>query len=146
MLRTEFLHHSVDVFHALCAGSHCLSREVGVAAGSIPIWKEFRGERDVYVVVLSDSGKEITCHPKVVTHFNSKAWSYLEFPLSWHYLSICSGNVNASNKASSVVHVRDDSAEADVCADGAVVWSLRSRVTIGRPSEWPFRELVGSAK
>ena len=44
------------------------------------------------------------------------------------------------------MHVRNDSSEADVCADGAIVWSLRPRVTIGWPSEWPFRELVGGTK
>ena len=39
--------------------------------------------------------------------------------------------------------VSDDSAKANVCADRAVVWSLRSWITIGRPSQRPFRELVG---
>ena len=80
---------------------------------------------------------------KMVAYFHSKTRSDLELPLTWHDFSIRSRYVDTSGEASSVVGVSDDSAEANVRADRAVVWSLRSWVTIGRPSQRPFRELVG---
>ena len=146
VLRAEFLHHCVDVLHSAGAFSHGLCRVVGVATRSVPIGEELGGKRDVHIIVLGDATKKIARHPQVVTHIDSKTWSDLEFPLAWHDLSISPRNVNASDKACPVVHVGDDSTEADVCTDGAVVWSLRAWVTIGWPSEWPFCKLIGSTK
>ena len=81
---------------------------------------------------------------KMVTDLYSETRSNLELPLTWHNFSIRTRNVDASGEASSVVGVSDDSAKANVCANRAVVWSLRTWVTIGRPSQRPLRELVGS--
>ena len=139
---TEFLHHIVDVVHALGALSHGLGGEVGVAAGAVPVWEELGGEGDAGVVVLSDAGKNVPGHHEVVTHLKSEAGSDLVFPLSWHDLGVGTRDVDTGSKASAVVLVGDDSAEVDVGADGAVVWSLWAWVTVGWPAKGPLCELV----
>ena len=85
---SEFLHHFVDVFHALRSFSHCGGGEVGVAARSVPVREEFGGERNINVVIFSDTAENIARHPKVVSDRNTGAWSNLELPLTWHNLSI----------------------------------------------------------
>ena len=61
--------------------------------------------------------------------------------MSWHDLGVSAGDLDASVEASSVVSVSDDSAEAVVGANRAIVRALRSGVTIVGPSKRPGREL-----
>ena len=117
-----------------------------MATRSVPVWEELGRERDVHIVVFSNTSKEITRHHKVVTHFNSEAWSDLIFPLAWHDFSICSRNVDSSSEASPVVEIRDDSSEADVGSNRAVVGALWAWVTIGWPSKGPLCEFICGSK
>ena len=114
---SEFFHHVIDVVHSFGAFSHCCGGEVGVAARSVPVWEEFGGERNINVVILSDTAENIARHPKVVSDRNAGAGSNLELPLTWHNLSIGSGNVDAGGEACAVVGVGDDSSESDVGAN-----------------------------
>ena len=139
---TKFLHHIVDVVHAFGALSHGLGGEVGMAARAVPVWEELWGEGDAGVEVLSNAAKNVARHHEVVTHLKSEAGSDLVFPLSWHDLGVGTRDVDTGSKASAVVLVGDDSAEVDVGADGAVVWSLWAWVTVGWPAKGPLCELV----
>ena len=53
----------------------------------------------------------------MVTDSDADAGADLEFPLAWHNFSICARNLDSSVKASFVVHISNDTPEADVCAD-----------------------------
>ena len=55
VLLAESYHHIVDVLHASGAFSHGLSREVRVAARSVPIGEGFRSERKIHVEVFSNT-------------------------------------------------------------------------------------------
>jgi len=88
MLGTHLDHHVINVFHASASSSHDLSGEVGVASRSVPVAEKFWLEGDGKVVLLSTSHEEISGEPHVVTDLDSKAWSDLVLPLSWHDLSI----------------------------------------------------------
>ena len=85
-----------------------------MAAGSIPIREELWGKRNIDIEVLCNSLKNVASHPKVITDRYSDTRSNLEFPLTWHNFSIGSGNIDASGKASSIVHIRDDPTKAYV--------------------------------
>ena len=126
----ERLHHFFYVGHALGSFSHGLGRVVGVAARSIPFWEELRGIRDHNVEVFCHSSEKVSSHPKMVADSDTLGRSDLEFPLSWHYLSVGSTDCESGVDTSSVVEVGDDAAVACRGTDRAVVWSLRSRISI----------------
>ena len=88
-----------------------------MATRAVPIWEELGGEGDVDVVVLGNSSKNVSSHPKVVTDGDTLAWSDLELPLSWHNLGVGTGAVDSGGEAGSVVLVGDDSTEAGVGTD-----------------------------
>jgi len=69
----------------------------------------------------------------VVANFNPFTWSNLEFPLARHNLGVCSRDIYASIKAALVMGISDSTTKSDIASDGAVVRTLRSRITIERP-------------
>jgi len=90
----ELLDSSLNVLHTTLI-SHSLSRDVGVKTRSVPVtWNWLRVERDLDTKVLSDSVKEITSEPQLVTHFNTLTGSDLELPLRWKHLSVNTRDLN----------------------------------------------------
>jgi len=117
MLGLEVLHHVVDVLHLASTSSHGLGREVGVASRTIPVREKFWLEGDGYTELFSTSVKEVSSHGHVITLLNASAWTNLEFPLSWHDLSIGTGNLDASVEAAFVVSIVEGSSVGDVSTD-----------------------------
>lgn len=60
-------YHVLDVLVAEFAISHCLSGVVCVAAGTVPVGEELRGERNADVVILSDTVEEVAGNVELVT-------------------------------------------------------------------------------
>ena len=142
MLGTEFFHHILDVLHALSSLTHRLGGEVSVAARTIPIWEELGGEGHIHVEVLSDTAEQVTRHPEVVANLDTSAGADLVLPLARHDFSIGSADVDTSIEAGLVVSVSNNTSEADVGTDGAVVGTLFTGVSVGGPAEGPGSELV----
>ena len=92
----KLFHHLVNVVHSSWTISHNRSGEIGVASWSIPVWENFWLETNWKVMFFSASLQEISSSPKVVSLFNTKAWSNLEFPLSRENLSVCSWYFDSS--------------------------------------------------
>ena len=134
-------HHVLDVCHALLAAPHRLGREVGVAAGSVPVFEELGGERDGHIEVLGNALKKIPGDPKLVTHRDALYWSNLILPLTRHDLSVGARDLDSSIKAGSVMCISNDSAEAVVRANRAVEGSLGRWVTIVGPADRPGGKL-----
>ena len=141
VLSGHLSHHIVDVAHATGASAHCLRREISVATGAIPVREELGGERDRHVEIFSNALENVTRHPKLVSHVDAKDGTDLILPLARHDLGICAGNSDASKETSTVVRISNDPTEAVVGADGAIVGTLRARVTVVRPAKRPCREL-----
>ena len=112
-----------------------------MTARAVPVGEELGGEGDSHVVVFSNALENVTRHPKLVSHVNAKDGTDLILPLARHDLSICAGDGDASKKAGTVVLVSNNSTEAVVGANGAIVGTLRARVAIVGPAERPRREL-----
>ena len=77
----------------------------------------------------------------MVAHGDALNGSDLVLPLAGHDLGVGARHLDASVEAGSVVSVGDDSAEAVVRADGAVVGTLGTGVAVVRPAEGPRGEL-----
>jgi len=90
VLRSKFTHHIIDIFHATNAFTHCQRREVSVAAGTIPFFKELGGEGDGHVEVLGNALKNVARDPEMVAHCDTFNGTNLVFPLSRHDFSVCS--------------------------------------------------------
>lgn len=117
--------------------SHLFSGEVGVASGSIPVsldWFTVEGGDDSKL--LSDTLKQVTGDPQLISHLNSLAWSNLELPLSWHDLGVGSRDLDTGVKAGTVVSLNDVTSVDLVGSNSTVVWSLWSWESVLWPSEW----------
>lgn len=116
--------------------SHGLGAEVGVAAGTIPVPGNGLGikGRD-HSEVFTHSMQDETGHPEMISHFNSFTGSYLEFPLGGHDLGVCPRDLDAGVQAGPVVSLHDIPAIGFVCSHATVVWTLRSREAVGRPTK-----------
>jgi hypothetical protein len=95
-----------------------------VATRTIPVWEEFWLERDGETLKLGNSLEKISSREHMVTGVNSNSWTNLEFPLTWHNLSIGTRDGEASIKTALVVSVSNGSSEAYVTTNRAVVWAL----------------------
>ena len=141
VLGSHLCHHLVDVLHATSSSAHRSGWEVCVTSRAIPVGEKLGGEGDRHVEVFSNALKNVTRHPKLISHVDSEDGTDLILPLAWHDFSICARNCDASKKASTVMLVSNDSTKAVVWADGAIVWTLRARVAIVRPAKRPSGEL-----
>ena len=141
VLSTEFLHHLLDVGHALSTVAHGLGGVVGVAARAVPVSEKLRSERYIYIEILSNTSEEVTGHVHVVTNFNTSAGSDLVLPLTGHDLSIGARNFDASVEAGFVVSIGNKTSETHVSTSGAVVGSLLSGVSVVWPSKGVGSEL-----
>ena len=146
MLGTELLHHVLNVLHFALTTSHGLGREVGVAAGSVPLGEKFGGDRNVDAVVLRDAVKNVAGHVKVIANLNSEARSNLIFPLTGSNLSVGSRDVDAGVEAGSVVLVSNDSSEALAGTGGAVVRALLTWVPVLGPAKRHGGEFTEAGK
>merc|ERR1712060_370606 len=115
--------------------------EVGVTARSVPVLEELGCEGDGHVVVFSNALQNIARHMELITHGNADTRSNLVLPLAWHDLGVGARDLDASVEASTVVGISNDTTEAVVSANGAVVRSLGSGISVVRPSKGPGGEL-----
>ena len=113
-----------------------------MAAGTIPVWEELWLEGDGEALKLSNSHEKVSGGEHVITGIDSDNWTNLEFPLTWHDLSIGTRDSETSIKAALVMSISNGSSKANVATNGAVVWSLVGWVTIRWPSVWVSLELV----
>ena len=67
-----------------------------MAAGTVPVGEELGGERNVDVVVLSDTVEEVAGDVNLVTDCDTFNWSDLVLPLTWHNLGVGSGDLDTS--------------------------------------------------
>ena len=88
-----------------------------MATSSVPVLEELRVKRDRDTKIFSDSAKKVSGNPDLITDFNSKARTNLEFPLAWHDLTVSSGYLDASEEAGLVVIIDDSATIADVSSN-----------------------------
>lgn len=117
MLGFEVLHHVVDVLHFSGTSSHGLGREVGMASRTVPVGEKFWLEGDGDTELFGASVEEVSSHGHVITLLNACAWTNLELPLSWHDLSISSGNLDSSVEAALVMSIVEGSSVSNVSTD-----------------------------
>lgn len=117
VLLLEVHHHVVNILHLAGSSSHRLGGEVGVASRSVPVGEEFWLEGDGEAELFGASVEEESSEGHVVTLLDTGAWTNLELPLSWHDLSIGTGDLDSSVEAALVVSVVKGSTEGDVSTD-----------------------------
>ena len=116
--------------------AHGLGREVGVAAGAVPVTGDGLGvPGDNDSELLAHAEEYVAGHPYVVSGVDSCAGTDLVLPLSGHDLAVNSCDGNAGEHAGGVVSLDDRASEGVLCSYGAVVRSLRSGHATLRPSE-----------
>ena len=71
----------------------------------------------------------------MISDFDTFTRSYLIFPLTWHDLSICAGNFNSSIKTGFIMSISDSTTKSNITTNRAIIRSLSSWMTTGRPSE-----------
>ena len=97
--------------------------KLGVTSSTVPLSGErLRVEGDLDSPLLSDSDKEESSHPEVVSHVDSGARSDLEFPLTRHDLGVDTGDGDTGVETRSVVRFNHIS-------------------SVDRSSSYEFREL-----
>ena len=136
MLGLEFFHHIINISHSFFAASHGLCGEVRMASTTVPVWEELWLKGDGHVVFFSASIEKESTGPEVISCSNTHGWSNLVLPLSWHDLSVGSGDGKSSVQAAFVMCVSNSSTIANITSNGAVVWSLVAWEPMGWPSEW----------
>ena len=117
MLGLEVNHHVIDVLHFAGTSSHGFGREVSVASRTVPVREKFWLEGDGDTELFGTSVEEISSHGHVITLLNACAWTNLEFPLSWHDLSIGTGNFDTRVEAAFVMSIVEGSSVGDVSTD-----------------------------
>lgn len=135
VVRLEVLEGSLDVGHT-ALGTHLLGGEVGVHAGAVPGTLHGLGvDGDLDAKVLSDTGKEETGHPKLITHLNAVAGTDLVLPLGGHDFGVGTGDLDASEETGLVVSLNDITHDNLASTNTAVVRALGSRETTSGPAE-----------
>lgn len=76
----------------------------------------------------------------MISNFNSKAWTYLILPLTRHYFTICTRNLDSWVQTCSVVRIADNSSKTSCRSGGAVIRTLRTGVSSFGPTKRPFVE------
>lgn len=139
VLGIEIFHHIMDVIHTFSTTSHGLGRVVAMATRTIPLREKLWCKRYVDLEVLSDTLDQVAGNPQVVTNVDAFTWTNLILKLTWHDFDICARNIDTCIKTSFVVSISDSATKADVCTNGAVVWTLGTWITI----IWPAERLLG---
>ena len=93
-------------------------------------------ERDFDPEFLRNSFKQVSCHPEMITHFDSLAGTDLEFPLGRHDFSIDSADFNTGVQTGFVVCFNDITSVDFSGTDTAIVGALRTRETTYWPAVW----------
>lgn len=84
--------------------AHCLAAIVSVTASTVPFTLEgFGMEGNFDTPLLGNADEKIPSHPKMVTHVNTFARAYLEFPLRWHHFGVDATDIDTGIKTSAVV-------------------------------------------
>ena len=78
----------------------------------------------------------------MISLFNSKAWSNLEFPLTRKYFSISSRNFNSSIKTTFIVCISNCSSKSYISSNRTIVRTLVSWKSRIRPSIWSSLETI----
>ena len=85
-----------------------------MASRSVPVGEELRGEGDGDVEVFGNALKNVTRHPKLVSHVDSEDGTDLILQLAWHDFGISARDSDAGEEAGAIMLVSDDSTEAVV--------------------------------
>jgi hypothetical protein len=137
VLLLQFGNALVNSFHSRTRLSGFNSRDVGMAASTVPITLKWLGmQGNLNAEFLSNSLKEITGHPEMIAHFDANARADLEFPLRGHDFGVDTAYLDASVQTRLVMGF-DDITRVDFAgSDTTVVWALRSRETADGPAVW----------
>lgn len=99
----QLLDGSLDVLHS-SGLTHSLGGVVGVASSTVPVTSEGLGvEGDLDCPLFGDTNKEVSGHPKVITHGNTLTRADLELPLGRHNLCVDTRNVDTGVEAGAIV-------------------------------------------
>ena len=110
---------SLDGGHSLSGSSHLCGREVRVTSGTVPVtgegfWVE-RGLWGQYGIMcgtgwtyldsplFTDSEKQESSHPEVVSHIDTGTWTDLELPLRRHDLGVDTRDLDTGIQAGSLL-------------------------------------------
>ena len=108
--------------------AHLVGREVGVAAGAVPVAADGLGvQRGADAEVLADAVEQPAGKPQLVTDLRRRQRADLELPLAGHDLGVDAGDCEAGRDAGVEVGLDDRAAEDFVGADAAVVATLGGR-------------------
>lgn len=91
-----------------------------------------------YSVVFTNPSQNKSSYLHMVSWSNKINWTNLVFGLSRHYFPICSWNWDSCMKTSSSMCLKYISSKESLISISTIEPSLRLRVTINRPSIWPF--------
>mmetsp|Transcript_56398 Transcript_56398/g.101369 ORF Transcript_56398/g.101369 Transcript_56398/m.101369 type:complete len:334 (-) Transcript_56398:242-1243(-) len=130
-----------DIVAAL--SPHGRSREVGVAACTIPV--AFRGlgvngANDA--MFLRHAQHDVACHGHVIANLDATAWADLVLPLTWHHLRVDAGNLHTGLHAHGIVLIGDGTANGHPKASTGVIWPLRCRRTAVLVESQRYRGLL----
>ena len=120
-------------------------RNVGVTPSTVPItFKRFRMKRNLYTKFLCNSFKEITCHPKMITHLNTLTWTNLKFPLRRHDFSVNTTDFDATVQTRFVMRFNDITSVNFARSNTAIVWTLWAWKSAGWPAVWSTQSIEES--
>jgi len=120
-----------------------LDAEVGVTSCTVPVaLHRFGVKVHLDAERFGDSVHQEARYPKLITCIDAHYRTDLVFPLSSHHFSINARNLNACIQARVIVTFGNITAKSILHTGGAIVGSLRSWETRGRPSKGPCGEVV----
>src|SRR5436189_6364435 len=106
-----------------------------MTSSTIPIpFKRLRMKRNLDTEFLSNSFKEITCHPKMITHLNTLTGTNLEFPLRRHDFGVNTADFDTTVQTGFVVCFNDITSVNFTRSDTAIVWALWTWESTGWPT------------
>ena len=117
----RYLHNSIFF-------SHLLSAVVTMSSSTIPVslhWLRIQWAN--HAKVFTDTVKNETSNPQMVTHLNAFTRPNLEFPLGGHHLCIGSCDLDTSVEAGFVVSFNDGTAKDLIGTYTTVVWACKEK-------------------
>src|SRR6185437_4786328 len=116
--------------------ANLLGREVGVAAGAVPVTEHRLGfESGEHAEVLGDAEEQPAGGPQLVADGRRRQDAHLELPLAHHHLGVGALDGEAGLDTGGGVPLDDLPARHLVAADPAVVGALWRRVAVDRPAQ-----------
>lgn len=111
-----------------------------MATSTSKVLVKLRVVRNGQVEVFSNSAKNVSSYPQMISNADSFAGTDLEFPLAGHCLGVGSSYFQASKQASSVMCILDDTTIASKSTYWTIERTLILWISIIGPSKWFIRE------